>query len=227
MLTRDLKKSSDNLVVNGKLIINLSTNLDGPPRGNLNPSSANASRPSLHSAQGSTASSFTTQNVAPAAPLQAAGPSQIPVANGNVPNGATSIHAPTAVHPSSTAGQPNGTAPLSNRPGGTFSLSKMHKVDYLLGGSDVKIIWGEHTMWITTPGRQAGIDHLRQAQSILKRQLSARDIRIELCQKIEPEPIHRTYSSNSSKAARMPTLPQCLQPVQLRQVQESYHHCGR
>ncbi|RQM05555.1 hypothetical protein DH86_00001575 [Scytalidium sp. 3C] len=121
MLTRDLKKSSDNLVVNGKLIINLSTNLDGPPRGNLNPSSANASRPSLHSAQGSTASSFTTQNVAPAAPLQAAGPSQIPVANGNVPNGATSIHAPTAVHPSSTAGQPNGTAPLSNRPGGTFS----------------------------------------------------------------------------------------------------------
>lgn len=114
MLTRDLKKSSDNLVVNGKLIINLSTNLDGPPRGNLNPSSANASRPSLHSAQGSTASSFTTQNVAPAAPLQAAGPSQIPVANGNVPNGATSIHAPTAVHPSSTAGQPNGTAPLSS-----------------------------------------------------------------------------------------------------------------
>ncbi|KAI1822173.1 HECT-domain-containing protein [Xylaria intraflava] len=47
MLTRDLKKStSDNLVVHGKLIINLSTNLSAPAR--LQPSqSTNSSRPSL------------------------------------------------------------------------------------------------------------------------------------------------------------------------------------
>ncbi|KAI1439240.1 HECT-domain-containing protein [Xylaria sp. CBS 124048] len=46
MLTRDLKKSTDNLVVHGKLIINLSTNLSIPAR--LQPSqSNNSSRPSL------------------------------------------------------------------------------------------------------------------------------------------------------------------------------------
>jgi len=53
MLTRDLKKSTDNLVVHGKLIVNLSTNLSAPVR---NPQqaapqsgalSASSSRPSL------------------------------------------------------------------------------------------------------------------------------------------------------------------------------------
>ncbi|KAF2740699.1 HECT-domain-containing protein [Polyplosphaeria fusca] len=44
MLTRDLKKSNDNMVVHGKLILNLSTNLSTP----LNPPAANgAARPSL------------------------------------------------------------------------------------------------------------------------------------------------------------------------------------
>ncbi|KAK3906757.1 hypothetical protein C8A05DRAFT_29411 [Staphylotrichum tortipilum] len=46
MLTRDLKKSTDNLVVHGKLIINLSTNLTVPARASQ-PSIASASRPSL------------------------------------------------------------------------------------------------------------------------------------------------------------------------------------
>ncbi|ORY65091.1 E3 ubiquitin-protein ligase hula [Pseudomassariella vexata] len=53
MLTRDLKKSTDNLVVHGKLIINLSTNLSQPARGQL-PPSASSSRPSLATPQGST-----------------------------------------------------------------------------------------------------------------------------------------------------------------------------
>ena len=45
MLTRDLRKSNDNLVVNGKLILNLSTNLRAPiANGN------NANRPSVSSA---------------------------------------------------------------------------------------------------------------------------------------------------------------------------------
>ncbi|RYP03411.1 hypothetical protein DL764_005170 [Monosporascus ibericus] len=48
MLTRDLKKSTDNLVVHGKLIINLSTNLTSPTRPQPQQiSSANSSRPSL------------------------------------------------------------------------------------------------------------------------------------------------------------------------------------
>ncbi|KAK3383979.1 hypothetical protein B0T24DRAFT_646110 [Lasiosphaeria ovina] len=55
MLTRDLKKSTDNLVVHGKLIINLSTNLSAPPRA-AQPmqSPPSSSRPSLLSPQGST-----------------------------------------------------------------------------------------------------------------------------------------------------------------------------
>ncbi|KAI0431192.1 HECT-domain-containing protein [Xylaria sp. FL1042] len=46
MLTRDLKKSTDNLAVQGKLIINLSTNLSTPTRPQQ-PQSTNSSRPSL------------------------------------------------------------------------------------------------------------------------------------------------------------------------------------
>ncbi|KAI0974201.1 HECT-domain-containing protein [Xylaria arbuscula] len=46
MLTRDLKKSTDNLVVHGKLIINLSTNLSTPVRAQQ-PQPTNSSRPSL------------------------------------------------------------------------------------------------------------------------------------------------------------------------------------
>ncbi|KAH6613770.1 hypothetical protein B0J18DRAFT_64301 [Chaetomium sp. MPI-SDFR-AT-0129] len=53
MLTRDLKKSTDNLVVHGKLIINLSTNLTAPARAQQ-PSLASSSRPSLLSPQPST-----------------------------------------------------------------------------------------------------------------------------------------------------------------------------
>ncbi|KAI1177655.1 HECT-domain-containing protein [Nemania sp. FL0916] len=55
MLTRDLKKSTDNLVVHGKLIINLSTNLSTPTRPQQ-PQNINSSRPSL-APQGSTMSS--------------------------------------------------------------------------------------------------------------------------------------------------------------------------
>lgn len=43
MLTRDLKKSNDNMVVHGKLILNLSTNLTTP----INQAGQNANRPSL------------------------------------------------------------------------------------------------------------------------------------------------------------------------------------
>ncbi|CAL5873477.1 uncharacterized protein PFLUO_LOCUS7756 [Penicillium psychrofluorescens] len=59
MLTRDLKKSSDNLVVHGKLIINLSTNLSTP-----HPSQPNG----LHrqQAQSSTSSGLVPQIAAPA-----------------------------------------------------------------------------------------------------------------------------------------------------------------
>ncbi|KAF1814523.1 E3 ubiquitin-protein ligase hula [Eremomyces bilateralis CBS 781.70] len=70
MLTRDLKKSNDNLVVHGKLILNMSTNLSQP----INPNQ-NASRPSL---QGNLSASSSVNGVngqPPPTPI-AAPPSQ-------------------------------------------------------------------------------------------------------------------------------------------------------
>lgn len=51
MLTRDLKKSTDNLVVHGKLILNLSTNLTQPPNRGQQPQSS--ARPPLLTPQAS------------------------------------------------------------------------------------------------------------------------------------------------------------------------------
>ncbi|KAJ5131808.1 hypothetical protein N7448_005966 [Penicillium atrosanguineum] len=63
MLTRDLKKSNDNLVVHGKLIINLSTNLAAP-----HPNQQNGGlRP--QQAQSSTSSGLVPQVAAPSTPL--------------------------------------------------------------------------------------------------------------------------------------------------------------
>ncbi|KAF2466979.1 HECT-domain-containing protein [Lindgomyces ingoldianus] len=70
MLTRDLKKSNDNMVVHGKLILNLSTNLSAPIN---QPAQSAAGRPSLsaHSsvngigAQGASTPHQSTQNLHP------------------------------------------------------------------------------------------------------------------------------------------------------------------
>src|SRR3954468_2923562 len=51
MLTRDLKKSSDALTVQGKLIINISTNVTQPRQGST---ASSANRPSLLTPQSST-----------------------------------------------------------------------------------------------------------------------------------------------------------------------------
>ncbi|RDW91229.1 putative ubiquitin-protein ligase-1 [Coleophoma crateriformis] len=120
MLTRDLKKSTDNLVVHGKLIINLSTNLDAPPRGNLAPgNNAGAGRPSMGTPAGSSASGF------PGAPSPAhtpgpPGPSGAPMPNGGIPSGPTPGHAPAAgsAGPSAGGSQANGGPGRQN---GTFS----------------------------------------------------------------------------------------------------------
>lgn len=68
MLTRDLKKSNDNLVVHGKLIINLSTNLSAP-----HPNQQNGLQ--RQQAQSSTSSGLVPQVAAPTSQPQA-GPSQ-------------------------------------------------------------------------------------------------------------------------------------------------------
>jgi E3 ubiquitin-protein ligase NEDD4 len=118
MLTRDLKKSTDNLVVHGKLIINLSTNLSEPARNNLAPSNANASRPSLsNTPHGSTSSGFPGAST----PSHTPQPSGVLMANGTISTAPTPGHAPAAgsAGPAAASTQANGT--MVPRQTGTFS----------------------------------------------------------------------------------------------------------
>ncbi|KAJ5248770.1 hypothetical protein N7468_000221 [Penicillium chermesinum] len=103
MLTRDLKKSNDNLVVHGKLIINLSTNLT-----TTQPNQPNgAQRPAVQ-AQSSTSSGLVPQ-IASATP--SAGPSQSDLSA--APGSTTSLaHRPVPnPHPNSVTNGATGAAP--------------------------------------------------------------------------------------------------------------------
>ncbi|KAF9887495.1 hypothetical protein FE257_010212 [Aspergillus nanangensis] len=103
MLTRDLKKSNDNLVVHGKLIINLSTNLTTPNtnqanglhRTNLHPSTSSGLVPQISSAS------------SPAShPPPAPGPLDPPASNPP----SISQRVPSATRPPSTVIPANGAA---------------------------------------------------------------------------------------------------------------------
>ncbi|KAI9739424.1 MAG: hypothetical protein M1818_005112 [Claussenomyces sp. TS43310] len=117
MLTRDLKKSlTDNIVVHGKLIINLSTNLSAPARGNR--ASGSASRINLGTPSGST-SSFA--NAGASSDYTGAAPAGVMMANGSLSPGPVPGRTPAAgsVGPSTATTQANG--PSASRPTGTFS----------------------------------------------------------------------------------------------------------
>jgi len=108
MLTRDLRKSNDNLVVNGKLILNLSTNLRAAPPA----SQGQATRPAGPSANGTSGSST---------PISA-GPSQSdlrPPSSAAPPlrNGSTSTAAAAATAMNGTGA----TGPAARREGTGFS----------------------------------------------------------------------------------------------------------
>jgi E3 ubiquitin-protein ligase NEDD4 len=104
MLTRDLKKSSDNLVVHGKLIINLSTNLAVPTRA-AQPPTASSSRPSLLTPQTSAVPNGDRISERPSSAMS--GPNGAPVAMSgqqlNIPH-----------RPSSLASTQSATAPTVN-----------------------------------------------------------------------------------------------------------------
>ncbi|KAH7326298.1 hypothetical protein B0I35DRAFT_449027 [Stachybotrys elegans] len=101
MLTRDLKKSTDNLVVHGKLIINLSCNLSAPIRG----PQPSTSRPSLAAPAGSNVSSLS-------APPSDNRPSSA-MSNSNALVSQTSLpHRPASI--SSSAAVSSGAAPTAN-----------------------------------------------------------------------------------------------------------------
>jgi E3 ubiquitin-protein ligase NEDD4 len=107
MLTRDLKKSTDNLVVHGKLIVNLSTNLTAPP--------ANQSNRPAPSTSNTMNGSSTFPGVA--------GQSQAPPRASPVPSRATTS---TSAGPSSSTTAVNGISPPqangSSRSGGFSSF---------------------------------------------------------------------------------------------------------
>ena len=105
MLTRDLKKSNDNLVVHGKLIINLSTNLSTPI-----PSAANGSRPTHN-----TAPTSAPQHLQPPLAPSTTGGRASSSVNSPVTNNSAS-HLPAARNSSSSTAAPT-TAPPVNGAG--------------------------------------------------------------------------------------------------------------
>ncbi|KAI9875960.1 MAG: hypothetical protein M1830_007675 [Pleopsidium flavum] len=112
MLTRDLKKSNDNLVVHGKLIINLSTNLGAP-----------IVQPGQHATTRPSASGPSNGAVIPS-PSTPAGPSMDSPGFGNPPPhsaspGPARTQSSTAGGASATASQANGAVP----PNGTRNFS--------------------------------------------------------------------------------------------------------
>ncbi|KAJ5576430.1 WW/Rsp5/WWP [Penicillium sp. DV-2018c] len=106
MLTRDLKKSNDNLVVHGKLIINLSTNLSAP-----HPNQNGLQR---HQAQTSTSSGLVPQ-VNTLTPQSQAGPSNSDTMAAATSNLSLSQRAPSTGPPAGAPPSQNG-AP-TNPPG--------------------------------------------------------------------------------------------------------------
>ncbi|KAJ4302565.1 NEDD4 E3 ubiquitin-protein ligase [Collariella sp. IMI 366227] len=78
MLTRDLKKSTDNLVVHGKLIVNLSTNLAAPTR-MAQPPTASSSRPSLLAPQTQTSAASNGDRSSDRPSSAMSGPNGVPM----------------------------------------------------------------------------------------------------------------------------------------------------
>lgn len=110
ILTRDLKKSNDNLVVHGKLIVNLSTNMTGDPRTPVR--SAQPARPPIGSSQSSISGGY------PGARSDThLGESSNPMVNGAV----TAVR-PTVVGNAGAASSSNlANGTTSPRPATTFS----------------------------------------------------------------------------------------------------------
>ncbi|KAJ5939469.1 hypothetical protein N7466_002603 [Penicillium verhagenii] len=113
MLTRDLKKSNDNLIVHGKLIINLSTNLTATQQSQQN---GGAQRP--QNAQSSTSSGLVPQVASPVPPPPG-GPSAadgLPAAMSNV---SLNNRTPSTSGPGASPAPPNGAPPSANAPSRT------------------------------------------------------------------------------------------------------------
>lgn len=115
MLTRDLKKSTDNLVVHGKLIINLSTNLTtpkvAPQQQQPAQPSASSSRPSLLAPQTSTTANGDRPADRPSSAMSGPGPAP----NGTMGAGAQLVipHRPASLATTNSSTAPPAAPPLS------------------------------------------------------------------------------------------------------------------
>lgn len=115
MLTRDLKKSTDNLVVHGKLIINLSTNLTtpkvAPQQQQPAQPSASSSRPSLLAPQTSTTANGDRPADRPSSAMSGPGPAP----NGTMGAGAQLVipHRPASLATTNSSTAPPPAPPLS------------------------------------------------------------------------------------------------------------------
>jgi E3 ubiquitin-protein ligase NEDD4 len=107
MLTRDLKKSNDNLVVHGKLIINLSSNLSAP---HPNQNGAQRQQP-----QTSTSSGLVPQ-VAAATPQSQSGPSNVDASPAAASSSSLNQRTPSTAPPTGPPPPMNG-APANPPPG--------------------------------------------------------------------------------------------------------------
>ena len=111
MLTRDLKKSNDNLIVHGKLIVNLSTNLGPPPN---QPASSNHTASSLNI--GNISTPPTTNGRPPKSPASLANTSN------EVPQDHPPPHSPTPSRPQSSL-PPQGPAVTPAQTNGNHQLA--------------------------------------------------------------------------------------------------------
>ncbi len=121
MLTRDLKKSNDNLIVHGKLIVNLSTTLT--PAINNQPHPSGHAGSSLNIANGSGPS--TTSSGPPRSPISSSGPSNEPHQDLPPPHTPSPSQGPSSTPPdgaTAASTSANGSQPPLG-PGGGRNLS--------------------------------------------------------------------------------------------------------
>lgn len=106
MLTRDLKKSNDNLVVHGKLIFNLSTNLRNPP-----PRSGQAGSTAGTGASSNNLSADSTAAVTPIASQgMASDTSHTPAPLSAATTGASALAPPSGPAPAAATSEANGVS---------------------------------------------------------------------------------------------------------------------
>ena len=113
MLTRDLKKSTDNLVVHGKLIINLSTNLSAPPT-----NQTNRPTPATQNSMNGSSSGFPGAG----APSQTAPLRTSPAPSRTTTSGGTEARASTAAVNGTSAPPPHTNGTSTGRSGGFSSF---------------------------------------------------------------------------------------------------------